>query len=218
MTDSHAGVKWHKYMDTMTGCKAKWPSWNRRNSGAKVIESATSSQWHSIMTSGSSCSKHLITLKFSCLNSPEFNFSKVLFHFLFPTKKKRMGNFTFPKSYYWGFKFFGNSRCLFTSSHGATWNRTWNLKKRKLILTLSLHSFQTRTQNYKVAVSLVTELPLGAPRSKLATVKLEGRQGKFHKSKLCDVTQMGKMVCGNEESINVTAPSEQFKFETSRTR
>ena len=140
MTDSHAGVKWRKYIDTMTGCKAKWPSWNRRNSGAKVIESATSSLWHNIMTSGSSCSKHLITLKFSCLNSPEFNFAKVLFHCLFLTRK-RMRNFKPPKSYYWGFKSFGNSRYLFTSRHVATWNRAWILKKRTLILTLSLHSF-----------------------------------------------------------------------------
>lgn len=99
MTDSHAGVKWRKYIDIMTGCKAKWPSWNRRNSGAKVIESATSSQWHNIMTSGSSSSKHLITLKFSCINSPGFNFVKVLCHCLFLTRKI-MRNFTFPKSYY----------------------------------------------------------------------------------------------------------------------
>jgi len=49
-------------------------------------------------------------------------------------------------------------------------------------------------------------------------VKLEGRQRKFHKSKLRAVTQMGKMVCGNEESVSGTAPLVQFKFETSRTR
>jgi len=49
-------------------------------------------------------------------------------------------------------------------------------------------------------------------------VKLEGRQGKFHKTKVRAVTQMGKMACGNEESVSGTAPSEQFKFETSRTR
>jgi len=140
MTDSHAGVKWRKYIDTMTGCTAKWPSWNRRNSGAKVIESATSSQWHNIMTSGSSCSKQLITLKFSCLKSPEFNLAKVMFHCLFLTRKI-MRNFTFPNSYYWGIKSLGSSRYLFTSRHGATWNRTWILKDRKLILTLSLHSF-----------------------------------------------------------------------------
>jgi len=39
-------------------------------------------------------------------------------------------------------------------------------------------------------------------------VKLEGRQGKFHKSKLRAVTQMGKMVCGNEERVSRMAPLE----------
>jgi hypothetical protein len=48
-------------------------------------------------------------------------------------------------------------------------------------------------------------------------VKLEGRQGKFYESKLRAVTQMGKMVCGNEESVSGATPAEQFKFETCRT-
>jgi len=49
-------------------------------------------------------------------------------------------------------------------------------------------------------------------------MKLEGRQGKFHKSKLRAVTQMVEMVCGNEDSASATAPSEKFKFQNSRTR
>lgn len=140
MTDSHAGVKWRKYIDTMIGCKAKWLSWNKRNSGAKVIESATSSQWQNKMTFGSSCPKHLITLRFSCLNSPEFNFAKVLFDCLYLTRKIKR-NFTFPKLYYRRFKSFGDSRYPFTSRHGTTWQRTWILEKRTFILTLSLHPF-----------------------------------------------------------------------------